>query len=104
MAQALASARGYDHATVLSRRRAAQRQARLGATARAQNLRNAFAPHAVDLSPYDVLLVDDIKTTGATLTACTRILKRMGAQHVDCAVAAVTDPPDLRTMTSIEGS
>lgn len=93
MAQALAAARGHEHAAVLYRRRAAQRQARLGATARAQNLRNAFAPHTVDLSPYDVLLVDDIKTTGATLTACTKILKRMGAENVDCAVAAVTDPP-----------
>lgn len=93
MARALAAARGLEAAPVLRRRRAARRQARLSATARAKNLRDAFAGHDVDLSPYDVLLVDDVKTTGATLTACVRILKQMGARQVDCAVAAVTDPP-----------
>lgn len=93
MARALAAARGLEEAPVLRRRRAARRQARLSATARAKNLRDAFAGHDVDLSPYNVLLVDDVKTTGATLTACVRILKQMGARQVDCAVAAVTDPP-----------
>jgi len=82
MARSLAAARGHEDAAVLRRRRAAGRQTRLSATARAKNLRNAF--------------VDDVKTTGATLTACVRVLKRMGAQNVDCAVAAVTNPPDGR--------
>ena len=96
MAWSLAAARGHEDAAVLRRRRAAGRQTRLSATARAKNLRNAFAAHRVDLTPFDVLLVDDVKTTGATLTACVRVLKRMGAQNVDCAVAAVTNPPDGR--------
>ena len=96
IARALAAARGHDEAPVLHRRRAAHQQARLSAAARARNLRHAFAPQPVDLRPFDVLLVDDVKTTGATLAACVRVLKRMGARHVDCAVVAVTDPPDAR--------
>jgi len=35
-----------------------------------------------------VLLVDDVLTTGTTLSACTRALKRAGARHVDVLVLA----------------
>jgi len=35
-----------------------------------------------------VLLVDDVLTTGATLSACTRALKQAGARHVDVLVLA----------------
>jgi predicted amidophosphoribosyltransferase len=35
-----------------------------------------------------VLLIDDVLTTGATLSACTRALKRAGARHVDVLVLA----------------
>lgn len=34
------------------------------------------------------LLVDDVLTTGATLSACTRALKQAGARHVDVLVLA----------------
>lgn len=36
-----------------------------------------------------ILLVDDIKTTGATLSECTRVLKIAGADKVYCAVASI---------------
>jgi predicted amidophosphoribosyltransferase len=35
-----------------------------------------------------VLLIDDVLTTGATLGACTRALKKAGARHVDVLVLA----------------
>ncbi len=36
-----------------------------------------------------VRLIDDVKTTGATLTMCTRELRRIGASRVCVAVASV---------------
>lgn len=42
-----------------------------------------------DISGRTVLLVDDVLTTGATFSACTDELKRIGAERVICA-AAVT--------------
>ena len=35
-----------------------------------------------------ILLVDDVLTTGATLSACTRALKQAGARQVDVLVLA----------------
>lgn len=40
----------------------------------------------------NVLLIDDIKTTGATLNECARCLKLSGVQNVYCLTAAVTKP------------
>ena len=37
-----------------------------------------------------MLLIDDIITTGATLTECSKILKIAGAGEVECAVLAAT--------------
>ena len=36
------------------------------------------------------MLVDDICTTGATLTECVRVLKGAGAKSVCCAAVALT--------------
>jgi predicted amidophosphoribosyltransferase len=45
----------------------------------------------VRLDGLRVLLVDDVVTTGATASACARVLKRAGAAHVTVLALARTD-------------
>jgi ComF family protein len=74
---------------VLARQRATESQAGLSPHERRRNLRGAFfivQPERV--RERDVLLVDDIYTTGATARACSQALKRTGAATVWVATAA----------------
>lgn len=48
---------------------------------RKSNIKNAFAPTA-DLSGKCVLIVDDIITTGNTLSECIRVLRLSGAEKI----------------------
>ena len=43
-----------------------------------------------DVNGKAILLVDDIKTTGATLNECAKILKIRGAEKVYCVTVALT--------------
>jgi len=64
----------------LARSRETQAQHRLNRAARARNLRGAFT--ARQPVPAEVILVDDILTTGATLDACAELLMAAGARNV----------------------
>src|SRR3989440_2688904 len=56
---------------------------------RMQNLRDAFRLRKnTDVRKIRVLLIDDMLTTGSTLSECPRILKKAGAQSVYAATAA----------------
>ena len=59
------------------------------AAQRRSNASGAFSvlPGA-DVSGKTLLLIDDIVTTGATLSECCRVLKGAGAARVDCAAFA----------------
>lgn len=92
IAAALARGRGWEHAEVLRRVRYRPPQTRLPPSQRPANVRRTMAVAAVDLTGWDVWLVDDVKTTGSTLGACARLLKRRGAARIHVAVAAVADP------------
>ena len=56
---------------------------------RMKNLHNAFRLRKnVDVRHLRVLLIDDVLTTGSTLSECARILKRAGATSIYAATAA----------------
>jgi predicted amidophosphoribosyltransferase len=53
------------------------------AKARRRNVRGAFKANPVAaIRSRSVLLIDDVLTTGATVDACARALKRAGATRV----------------------
>ena len=58
-------------------------------TERMQNLRGAFRLRKkADVRNWRVLLIDDVLTTGSTLSECARTLKEAGAQSVYAVTAA----------------
>lgn len=59
------------------------------AAARRANVLGVYEP-AGEIAGKRVLLVDDICTTGATLSECARVLKDAGAASVVCAAVALT--------------
>ena len=76
---------------ILRRTRATRSQGGLSARARRRNVAGAFNVRngkTEALEGRNVLLVDDVLTTGATLAGCTRALKKAGAARVDVLVLA----------------
>ena len=97
--------RGYDQALELAkplaralqvpllsealiRTRATAPQSELDADARQRNLRRAFEVRAGTALPDHVVLVDDVMTTGATLEAAAKCLRRAGVARVDAWICA----------------
>ncbi len=76
---------------LLQRTRDTHSQIGLTSHQRRENLRGAFAvSRAAEVTGRDVLLVDDVYTTGTTATECARVLRRAGARQVWIATVART--------------
>jgi ComF family protein len=74
---------------VLERVRYTTTQTALDRSERMENLNNAFRLRKnADVRGLHVLLIDDVLTTGSTLSECARVLKRAGAISVHAAIAA----------------
>jgi ComF family protein len=81
-------------ARLLLRTRQTHAQSGLDARSRRRNTRGAFHCRCEEAHGLQhVALVDDVMTTGATLDACTRELKRCGVRDVSIWVAARAPPP-----------
>ena len=88
----LARGLGLPVRPLLFRSRATRAQAGLTPRQRRRNVAGAFVLHPwfsragrgapKDVSGRILVLVDDVMTTGATLDACARVLKRAGAREV----------------------
>lgn len=82
--------------SLLKRSRATPSQGTLGRKKRFTNVNKAFAvPEKAKerLKGQSILLVDDVLTTGATVSACAAVLKAAGAARVDIIVFARVGEP-----------
>ena len=71
-------------ATGLIRLRNTVPQTSLSGRSRRKNLRGVFATNPrTDVADKDVCVVDDVFTTGTTVSECAKTLKRAGARRVD---------------------
>jgi ComF family protein len=78
-------------ADILQRTHDTHSQIGLTSHQRRENLRGAFAvTRATEVIGRDLLLVDDVYTTGTTATECARVLRRAGARQVWVATVART--------------
>jgi len=92
LAREVARRTGVPLAAVVKRRRATPPQAGLTSAARRANVAAAFAAtNAEHIRGRRVLLIDDVLTTGATASACARILRQSGAASVTVLTLARAD-------------
>jgi ComF family protein len=85
---------------LLERCRPTASQTGLTRRQRQENMRGAFRVlHPDELHGREVLLVDDVLTTGTTASECARVLRRAGAVRVWVATAARTLKAEAAAMT-----
>ncbi|MFL6538639.1 MAG: ComF family protein [Chthoniobacterales bacterium] len=89
LAELLARETGLRLHDVLERIRYTTTQTAYDRAERMRNLEGAFRlRRGADVQGLRVLLIDDVLTTGSTLSECARVLKAAGAVSVHAATAA----------------
>jgi ComF family protein len=103
-AEELARALGKPIWRPLRRRKLGSPQAKLAGDIRRTNVQNAYAFsrfHSMTRSnrPKHIVLIDDVMTTGATIDACSRMLREIGVEWIGAltlARAVRAEMPDRR--------
>ncbi len=92
LAHAVADRLSLPVARLLSRTEGREQKKLGGREARFRNMKDAYAPvfTPAEVAGREILLLDDITTSGATLTAAVRALRRGGARRIRVAVLGCT--------------
>ena len=97
LAKSLATALDVPKLEALRRVKSTKRQAKLGKTERSSNVREAFEVVG-NVHNLELVLVDDVYTSGATATECALALIEAGAKRVRIAVISrVLESDRLKT-------
>ncbi len=80
IARRVSETAGIPYISALKRIRNTKTQTRLNERERAENIKGAF--EIAERVSGNVLLIDDVLTTGATAGECARVLKQAGAENV----------------------
>ena len=89
LAELVAEKMSVEIKPVLERVRFTTTQTAFDRDERMENLHNAFRLRKkADVRHLRVLLIDDVLTTGSTLSECARVLRRAGAVSIHAATAA----------------
>ena len=94
LAQELAKAMELPHLSCITRVRSGKEQKRLSASQRAKNVKKLYAPIAsLENAVFgkNVIIIDDVVTTGASMAACVSYLVRAGARKVIALSVASTE-------------
>jgi competence protein ComFC len=83
LAKNLAKKFKVDYADIMNRFINTKTQVGLSKADRKKNVKNAFSIRGfTPIKGHDVILVDDVYTSGATMVECAKILKKSGAKSV----------------------
>lgn len=77
-------------------------QHRLRRNERKSNVKGAYQALGAEIRGQRILMIDDIMTTGATLSECATVLFKAGAESVFCAVVAETPAGSVETGQNLE--
>ena len=81
---------GIPYAQLIIRQRGGKEQKKLGREERAQNIKNRFtiSPEADVPKDKVIILLDDVVTTGASMSECVKLLHKSGYKSIICMAVA----------------
>ena len=94
IAQRIAKQRHFRYRNLLKRTKDTLPQSSLPPSKRAANVSGAFSlihPN-LDLENAHIIIIDDVKTSGSTLTQCAKLLRKANPLTITAAVIAVASP------------